>query len=153
MISDNVISCITTAFWLILRDLKLTKLFSRVTLPTFPMGLSFNYLTDAPWTHCILGCQGKFVPGATLQVLQTVWTLTRADGKTAPLLTVVFWVLQDVTWGGRRVTYERSRKHRRQKTHCSSLSFIYLMLLHHRINLLIVTRSWLVNIVPSGNND
>lgn len=35
-----------------------------IQFPTFPMGLSFNYLTDAPWPHCILGRQGEFVPGA-----------------------------------------------------------------------------------------
>lgn len=61
------------------------------------MSLSFNDLTDAPWSHCILGRQSEFVPRATLQVLQAVWTLAGADGKTAPLLTVIFWVLQNVT--------------------------------------------------------
>lgn len=58
-------------------------------LPTFPVGLSFNDLTDAPRPHCILGRQSEFVPGAALQVLQAVGALTGADGKTAPLLTVV----------------------------------------------------------------
>lgn len=53
------------------------------------MGLSFNDLTDAPGPHCILGRQGELVPGAALQVLQTVRTFTGADGKTAPLLAVV----------------------------------------------------------------
>lgn len=53
------------------------------------MSLSLDDLTDAPWPHSILGSQGELVPGATLQVLQTVRALARADGKAAPLLTVV----------------------------------------------------------------
>lgn len=53
------------------------------------MSLSLDDLTDAPWPHSILGSQGELVPGATLQVLQSIGTLTRADGKVAPLLTVV----------------------------------------------------------------
>lgn len=53
------------------------------------MSLSFDDLTDSPWPHSILCRQCKFVPGATLQVLQTVRALARADGKAAPLLTVV----------------------------------------------------------------
>lgn len=56
---------------------------------TFPMGLCFNDLADAPGPHCILGRQCEFVPGAALQVLQAVRTFAGADGKTAPLLAVV----------------------------------------------------------------
>ena len=33
------------------------------------MSLCFNDLTDASWSHCILGSEGKLVPGATLEVL------------------------------------------------------------------------------------
>lgn len=78
--------------------LKLKRLTMVVlTFPTFPVGLGFNDLTDAPWPHCILGRQGEFVPGAALEVLQTVRALAGTDRETAPLLAVVFGVLQDVT--------------------------------------------------------
>lgn len=62
------------------------------------MSLCFDDLTDAPRPHCILGRQGELVPGATLEVLQAVRTLAGADGKAAPLLTVVLGILQDVSW-------------------------------------------------------
>lgn len=84
-------------------------------LPTFPMGLSLNDLTDAPRPHCILGCESEFVPGAALKVLQAVRTLAGADGKTAPLLTVVLWVLQDVTWRGAWAENERERREKGEK--------------------------------------
>ncbi|MEQ2169547.1 hypothetical protein GOODEAATRI_026286 [Goodea atripinnis] len=59
------------AIWLI-RMLKTKKKSGSTTVLTFPMGLCFNDLTDASWTHSVLGCQGEFVPCATLQILQTV---------------------------------------------------------------------------------
>lgn len=65
---------------------------------TFPMGLCFNYLTNASWPHCILGCESKLVPGATLEVLQPIWALTGTDGKVPPLLAVILRVLQNVAW-------------------------------------------------------
>lgn len=81
-------------------ELKMQQIHNpRTALLTFSMGLSFNDLTNAPGSHCILCCQGEFVPSAAFQVLQTIWTLTGADRKTSPLLAVVLWVLQDVTWG------------------------------------------------------
>lgn len=66
------------------------------------MGLCFNYLTDAPWPHCILGCERELVPGATLEVLQPIGALTGADGKVTPLLAVILRVLQNVAWKRRR---------------------------------------------------
>lgn len=65
---------------------------------TFAERLGLDDLADAPWPHPILGSQGELVPGATFQGLQPVGPLTGADGETAPLLTVILWVLQDVTW-------------------------------------------------------
>lgn len=65
---------------------------------TFPMGLCFNYLTNASWPHCILGCESKLVPGATLEVLQPIWALTGTDRKVPPLLAVILRVLQNVAW-------------------------------------------------------
>ena len=53
------------------------------------MSLCFNDLADASGAHAVLGRQGKLVPGATLEVLQTVGALARADGIAAPLLAVV----------------------------------------------------------------
>lgn len=53
------------------------------------MSLCFYDLTDAARAHGVLGCKSELVPGATLQSLQTVRALTRADGKVAPLFAVV----------------------------------------------------------------
>lgn len=69
------------------------------------MGLGFDDLTDAPGPHCILGRQSEFVPGAALEILQTVRALAGADGKTTPLLAVVLRVLQDVACGGEAVQF------------------------------------------------
>ncbi len=62
------------------------------------MGLCFNDLTDAPWPHCILGCECELVPGATLEALQPIGALTGTDGKVTPLLAVILRVLQNVAW-------------------------------------------------------
>ena len=67
---------------------------------TFPMSLGLDDLTDPPRPHGILGRERELVPGATLEVLKAVRTFAGADGKAAPLLTVVLGVLQDVTCKG-----------------------------------------------------
>ena len=79
-------------------------------LITFPMSLSLYDLTDPPRPHSILGRESELVPGATLEVLKAVRTLTGADGKAAPLLTVVLRVLQDVTCTGQRSRVKSQRK-------------------------------------------
>lgn len=66
------------------------------------MSLCFYDLTDAARAHGILGCESELIPGATLQSLQAVWALTRADGEVAPLFAVVLWILQNVTWTRRQ---------------------------------------------------
>lgn len=69
---------------------------------TFPVGLGLNDLTDASRPHCILGRECELVPGATLEVLQSIGPLTGTDAKVAPLLAVVLRVLQNVSWGRTR---------------------------------------------------
>ena len=53
------------------------------------MSLCFDDLTDASGPNCILGSEGELVPGAALEVLQTIGALTGTDGKVPPLLTVI----------------------------------------------------------------
>lgn len=62
------------------------------------MGLCFNDLTNSSWPHCILGSECELVPGATLEVLQSIGALTGTDGKVTPLLAVILRVLQNVAW-------------------------------------------------------
>lgn len=67
-------------------------------VPTLPVGLCFNDLTDASWPHGILGSECEFIPGATFEVLKAVGTLAGADGEVPPLLAVVLRVLQNVAF-------------------------------------------------------
>lgn len=53
------------------------------------MGLCFNNLTNASWSHCILGSERELVPGAALKVLQSIGALTGTDGEVTPLLAVI----------------------------------------------------------------
>lgn len=66
------------------------------------MSLCFNDLTNASWSHCVLGRERELVPGATLEVLQPIGALAGTDGKVTPLLAVILRVLQDVAWKRRR---------------------------------------------------
>ena len=75
--------------WLL--KIKKTKLKLKLNFfYTFPMSLCFNDLTNPSWPHCILGSECELVPGATLEVLQSIGTLTGTDGEVPPLLTVIF---------------------------------------------------------------
>lgn len=67
------------------------------------MSLCFYDLTDSSWSNCVLSCEGKLVPRATLEILQSVGAFTGTDGMISPLLAVVLGVLQDVTCGGAQV--------------------------------------------------
>lgn len=70
--------------------------------PTFSVCLCFNDLTDASWPHSILGGEGEFVPGATLEVLQPIGALAWTDGEVPPLLAVILRVLQNVAFKRRQ---------------------------------------------------
>lgn len=76
-------------------------------VPTLPMGLCFNDLTDASWSHSVLGSECEFIPGATFEVLEAIGTLAGTDGEVSPLLAVVLRVLQNVAF--RRRTGVRSK--------------------------------------------
>jgi hypothetical protein len=65
---------------------------------TFSQCFGLYNLTDAPGPHSILGRKRELIPSSALQILQTVRTLTGADGEAPPLLAVVLRVLQDVTF-------------------------------------------------------
>lgn len=72
-----------------------------MAVPTFPVCLCFNDLTDASWPHGILGSECEFIPGATFEVLKAIGTLAGTDGEVSPLLAVVLRVLQNVAFRGR----------------------------------------------------
>lgn len=71
---------------------------------TFSQSFRFYDFAYAPRSHSILGSKSELIPGPTLQVFQAVGALTGADGKTAPLFTVVLGILQDVAYRNREMS-------------------------------------------------